>query len=479
MATPIPENEASFSLAELLAVTSGRCLRAWDPSLKFRGVVTDSRAAVSGKLFVALRGESFDGHAFLDRVFAAGAAGALVSRAETSGTERPLVHVEDTLAALGALGHGHRQRWGRELIAVGGSAGKTTTRSAITAVLDRVMPGACHYERGNLNNQVGVPMVLLGLRSEHRACVVEVGTNQTGEIPLLTRMAAPNVAVLTLIGLEHTEGLGDLDAIEEEEGALFQGLPPSGVAVGNGDDPRVRRQLELTPASSRITYGTREGADYRVLSRSAGTLGRARLVLEARGRTLEFDCALLGEPGALAAAAAVAVAEAVTGAPVHAELLSEALGRGPVGEPGRLVPVQLADGTLVLDDTYNANPASMLSSVRVAEEFARGLRAPLVLVLGEMRELGPLARTEHAALGREVAKFGPAAVCGVAGAMEDLVQAVRSCGISADFAPDAPAALAALEPRVSPGSVVLVKASRGIRAERIVEGFVTRRGRAA
>lgn len=477
MATPIPGNDAPFSLKEAARATGGELFGDAD---HVQGVTTDSRGDLAGKLFVALEGERFDGHDFVKAAVRAGAAAVLVSREVDAGAAAVL-RVPSTLDALGALARLHRRRWGGTMVAVGGSAGKTTTRSAISQVLDELFPGAVHFARGNLNNRVGVPMVLFGLRPEHRFAVVEIGTNTGGEVARLTEIVSPDVAVLTLIDIEHAEGLGDLDAIEAEEGALLSGVGPRATAIGNADDARVAHQLECSPASRKIGYGTAPGADYRLLARRARGLGAARLEVErpsSNGReVVRFDSGLVGAPGALAALAALAVADRLAPAPIDPSVVSKALATR--GEPGRLDPLVLADGTVLLDDTYNANPPSMKSSIEAARELAMLRGARLVLVLGEMRELGASSEREHKVLASAIAESGARALVAVAGDAELFVAPARAARIDAVFAPDAGSAVAPVLARVGAGDVVLIKASRGIGAERVVEGLVSAKGRAA
>ncbi len=475
MATPIPDNNAAFSLAEIAHATGGEVLAG--AARAVRGVTTDSRGNVAGKLFVALEGESFDGHDYAAQAAGAGAAALLVSREVQVPDEVTLVRVASTLEALGALARLHRHRWGGTLVAIGGSAGKTTTKSAVAAALEALMPGAVHARRGNLNNQVGVPMVLFGLGPEHRAAVVEIGTNQRGEVEKLAAVAEPDVALLTLIALEHAEGIGDLDAVEAEEGALLSALGRGSTAIGNVDDEHVRRQLEHSPAELKIGYGASARADYRLLSRVPHGLSGAELSIRRPSGDVGMDIGLCGLPGALAALAALAVADRVVGEPVDAARVAAAL--GDAGEPGRLSPLTLGDGTVVLDDSYNANPASVKSSVDAAREIAEARGARLVLVIGEMRELGDASPREHAQLGRELAGSGAAAWVLVGGDAELMLPPAREAGLDAVFAPDAALALPAVLERVRAGDVVLVKASRGVRAERIVEGLVQAKGRAA
>ncbi len=475
MATPIPSNRAAFTLEEIAAVTSGTVLASGGGCVS--GVVTDSRAPVQGQLFVALRGDAFDGHAFVATAIEAGAAGVLVERAVEVPQECLVVRVDDTLTALGQLASHHRRRWGGRVVAIGGSAGKTTTRGAVTALLEQVAPGTVAFERGNLNNRVGVPMVLLRIEAHHRMAVVEIGTNQTGEVSLLAELSDPNVAILTLVDLEHTEGLGDLDAIEREEGALLAAVGTAGAAVANVDDLRARRQLGRSRARTRLGYGRAADSSYRIAARQSVGLD-ASLIRVARPHAppLEFRCRLCGEPGALAATAAIAVVELMTGRSLGAAEVEAAFDAADVAEAGRLAPIELGDGTVVIDDTYNSNPASARSSIRTARELAAARGGRLVLVLGEMRELGRFSEREHRRLGADLVDSRPAFVVGVAGHAKYLVAEVRAAGLATEFAASAMAALNLLRWAARSGDVVLVKASRGLRAEEIVAGLVAAQG---
>ena len=477
MASVIPDNSASFSLFDVASITLGTLVGASGACV---GVTTDSRADLRGRLFVALRGERFDGHDFALQALAAGAAGVVVERT-VPGLDAQYVLVPSTLTALGALALAHRARWAKRIVGVAGSAGKTTTRSAITAVLGELLPGAVHFASGNLNNLIGVPMVLLGLTDEHRVGVVEIGTNAPGEVRALSTMAAPDVAVLTLIGLEHTEGLGDLDGIEREEGEIWSGLPAEGLAISNADDVRVQRTVAaLTPHRS-LSYGYAESANYRLRKRTPNALGGSRLEIARRTPfaqdVIQLETPLLGEAGAYATLAALAVGEWVSGAALEPARVAGAL--TSAGEPGRLTPLELADGTVVLDDSYNSNPASVLSSLKTAREIAQARGARLVLVLGEMRELGALSAEQHEQVGGSLAETGAALLLAVAGDAQRFVPAARRVGLDAHFAETAEQALSWLLEKLEPKDVVLVKASRGVRAERLVRGLIEAKGRAA
>jgi UDP-N-acetylmuramoyl-tripeptide--D-alanyl-D-alanine ligase len=469
MASAIPENRARFSLGEIARATGGELTGSAETIVE--GIVTDSRAALEGKLFIALPGERFDGHTFVSAALRGGARALVVER-DVGDVKAPVIRVESCYRALGQLAALHRQRWSGKLVAVAGSAGKTTTRACIGAMLEALSPGSVHQVAGNLNNRVGVPLVLLGLEDSHRLAVIEIGTNALGEVSELTELAKPDVAVLTLIGLEHTEGLGSIDAIEREEAALFDGLRSGAVAIGNVDDERVRRNLERAPAARRIGYGFEAFADYRVVERSVTASLRSRLsIRRPAAPDLSFETSLVGRAGAYALAAALAVGEACLGEPVQPSQLNRALETLGQGEPGRLTPVALENGMIVLDDSYNANPASLTSSVSAAAELARAAGRRLVLVLGEMRELGDDSPRLHREAGESLLGCGAEVVIGLSGDARWLIEPLVTKGARGEFAEDVEAAQRLLRELTESSDVVLVKASRGVRAERIVEGL--------
>jgi UDP-N-acetylmuramoyl-tripeptide--D-alanyl-D-alanine ligase len=473
MSAPLPTNRVELSLAEVARATGGE-LRGAD--LKICGVSTDSRADLSGALFLALVGERFDAHHFVEQARERGAAALLVERDVE--TTLPTVKVKSTLAALGALGALRRQTWGGKVVAVAGSAGKTTTRAALSALFEAVEPGAVHYVRGNFNNLIGVPLVLLSLSDRERIAVVEIGTNRPGEVAALTRMSTPDLGVLTLIGYEHTEGLGSLDGVELEEGALLAG---SRIAVGNGDDERVLTQLQHAPGC-RLSYGQGADVDYRfrVLAMSArGSHLEVGRVVAGRTLTTRFDISTLGDAGAYAACAALAAVETLLQRGVPAETCTRAFASSLASEAGRLCPVELSGGILLLDDTYNANPESVESSLRTARQLADQRQVELVLVLGEMRELGDLSASLHRRVGEAAAAHKPQLLLTVTGDARLISDVASAQGVNTEFVADADAAAELLLERLRGPAVVLVKASRGVRAEKVVERLIAAKGRAA
>jgi UDP-N-acetylmuramoyl-tripeptide--D-alanyl-D-alanine ligase len=481
MVTAIPQNRAPFTVDEIARATRGRVLRSGGAT---HGVCTDSRAVVEGSAFVALVGDKFDGHAFLDTAVAQGARTLIVSKDDVAATSAA-VWVNDTRVALGDLGRAHRLRWAaldhqagpRSLVAITGSAGKTTTKTALARVLSAASGGAVHATAGNLNNDVGVPMTLFGLEPEHRFAVVEVGTNARGEIENLAAISRPDVAILTLVAAAHTEGLGTVDDVAVEKGALLAALSPNGIAVVNGDDARAMAQLARSPARRTLAYGFGGGVDYRIVARDPLGLGGTALAIERAGSRIEVLSPLLGDAGALAVAASLAVVEALLARKLEGPELSAALAGLGAGGEGRLAPVALADGTLVIDDSYNANPASMRSSVRTAAEVARHDGRRLIVVLGEMRELGSVSGDEHADLGRFVAAHEDVdRVFAVGGDAQLVASEASAAGKLATFAADAEEAAHAVLGAVLAGDLVLVKGSRGVATEKVVRALVAQRG---
>jgi UDP-N-acetylmuramoyl-tripeptide--D-alanyl-D-alanine ligase len=486
MATPLPPNRAPFTLDEVLAATGGTLVAGG--ACRVEGVSTDSRHLAPGNAFVALRGERFDGHEHVARAAAAGATLAVVDRAVAPPDGMTLVRVDDTLRALGALARAHRQRWARNaagppraLVAVVGSVGKTTTRRA-TATLLAGLGRSVHASAGNLNNAVGVPVVLLGLEPHHDAAVVEIGTSSPGEVAYGASLAKPDVAVLTRIAIEHSEGLGGLDDIAREEGSIFAALGPGGCAVANADDEHCAAQLSLARAR-RLSYGRAASAEVRLEGREprglVGSLLRVALPGPAGDppRAHAFHTPLLGEAGAYATLAALAAAQAVAPGAVEGVSLERAL--APLArerEPGRLWPHLLGDGTVVIDDSYNANTASVAAGLEAARELASALVRRLVVVLGEMRELGPLAEAEHDEVARLAVAAAPAALVAVAGEARRFHERAAAAGLPSAFAPDAGAAADTLERFVQPGDIVFVKGSRGVGLDALVERLQKTRG---
>lgn len=473
MATPIPRNQAHFSVAEILTLTGGAVVQGAGVD-RVTNVSTDTRVLDPGGAFVAIGG----GHDHLATAMDRGACVAIVEREAKIPEGLLVIRVASTVAALGDLARAFTRSWrasgaDKRVVAITGSAGKTTTRVATQALLDRLFPGEVHASSGNLNNRVGLPMVLFGLAPSYRIALVEIGTNRPGEIAELTRIAEPNAGAITLVAAAHTEELLSLDGVAVEKGALLYGLSNDGSALGNGDDHRVRRLVAAAPAARRATWGTTPGCHVRITQREPVAITRSRVALDVAGRSITFETSLLGEAGALACAAAVAIAEVGLGAEVDSSIASRAFGAAGEGG-GRLAPRELPGGPAVIDDSYNANPASTGASIRAAAEIARAAKRRLVLVLGEMRELGAESHAGHDEVGRAAAASGAAMVIAVRGDAERIARSAAEGGVEATFTERVEDAAALLLQRARPGDLILVKGSRSTGTERIVAAMSAR-----
>jgi UDP-N-acetylmuramoyl-tripeptide--D-alanyl-D-alanine ligase len=478
MATPIPENRARFSVEEIVRAAGGTAADL-DPALKIEGIWTDSRAAPKNGLFVALVGLAHDGH---DYAAKARERGALVLVARGRGIEGPRIEVDDTLIALGAIARYfvERETAGRDvpILAIGGAAGKTTTKTLAAAAVSALF-GETLVTAGNLNNRIGVPMTLFTLTPRHQAVVLEHGTSERGEIAALVRISAPDVGLVVNVGVEHSEGLGGLEEIADEEANLL--FAARKFAVANGDDPLLAERAERASAR-KLYFGGGARAGVRIAGRSLEHDGSAIVRLELRDPTLLADGSprelrvptrLLGEHAALNIAAAVAAALALRGRPAtEAELTSVSRAIATVeAVPGRLRPIP-ANELLVIDDSYNANPRSVRAALATAREVADRRRSRLVIALGDMLELGSLSAAEHDGVVRAADGSGAAAlvIVGIetAQAAARLGENLRTPCMAFLTSVEAAAEIAGV---VSPHDVLLVKGSRGMRMERLIEAL--------
>jgi UDP-N-acetylmuramoyl-tripeptide--D-alanyl-D-alanine ligase len=477
MATAIPTNEASFSAHELALASGGELTRGSDGAVRVVGVVTDSRVVVAGNAFVALAGERVDGHDFLGVAILRGASVVVVERGRpVPAGDVAVVEVNDVLEAFGRIARAHLRRWrgrsARRVAAVTGSAGKTTTKELILAILGAI--GPCHGTRGNLNNRVGLPAVALALRDEAYA-VFELGMSVEGEIAALAQIVQPDVAVLLNVGVAHAEGFGgSREAIAREKGAIFEALSPDGVAVVNIDDDAVQDQLSRTRAR-RVGFGASQGADVRLLRREASAAG-SRVSVERRGHLLEVELAAYGDAVALDLVAAIAAADATVGRELPPEVIARAIAAWRPPE-SRSVAFELGGDVLVLDDSYNANPASMRAAFATLEELRVAGRRRAIAVLGEMRELGPISDAEHDALGAELARRRFDLVIGCGGAIDATLRRAEASGLAVRYATDALEAGALLADEVRAGDVVLFKGSRTAGVERALDVLIGRHPR--
>lgn len=478
MATPIPANTAPLDARTAAEATGGRVVRLRRGRIA-RGITTDSRAVTPGCAFVALRGERQDGHAYADAAIDAGAVLLVVEAGRTSSADSraDVVEVADTLSAWGAIARAHLRAWRRGnpagcLAAITGSAGKTTTKELCAAIVRAV--GPCHATRGNLNNRIGVPAVALEVESSHRFVLLEMGMSVRGELAALGAIAEPDVGTITNIGLAHAGGVGgSIEDVAHEKGFLFEAVRPGGVVVANADDSAVLRELRRAPSARVVTFGATEGADYRLVSRQPlGADGSVVSVRRPGSGTTSFRLPLVGEAAAIDFVAALATAEAMASTPLEEGVIASAL-RTVSSIAGRMHVRRLGGGVLLVDDTYNASPAAMRAALATLSEVGGGRR---VVILGEMKELGQSSAQEHELLGRAVADAGVALMVSCGGLADATARDAQGRGVTVILARDAEeAALLAVE-RVCAGDAVLVKASRSVGAERVVEALIGARG---
>ncbi|WP_294198730.1 UDP-N-acetylmuramoyl-tripeptide--D-alanyl-D-alanine ligase [uncultured Sphingomonas sp.] len=427
------------------------------------GVAFDSREVGERDLFVALTGEQTDGHRFLDQAFAQGASGAIVSQPAT----HPAVRVDDTFAALENLARAARARVAGKVIGVTGSVGKTSTKEALFAALSRAPGIRAHRSVKSYNNHTGVPLSLARMPADTDLAVLEMGMNHPGELAHLTTLVRPHVALVTAIAPAHTEFFPDESAIADAKGEIFQGLEPGGTAIIPFDSPHRDRLIAAAkPYAGRIvTFGMNREADVNAADAMTVRGGGSFVSARVGGRQLSFTIAQPGRHWVSNALAVLAVADAV-----GADLALAGLALGELGGlPGRgaRVTVRVGDGdAVVIDESYNANPASMRATLAVlAQESGRHLA-----VLGEMRELGDGSAAFHAGLADDVIAARVEAAVLVGQAMRPLAEALEG---RLDFVhvPDATQALDRLRARVRPGDVVLVKGSNGVGLSRLVSGL--------
>ena len=428
---------------------------------EFMRVTTDSRTLRPGDLFVAIRGERFDGHDFVDQALCGGAAGALINSdsAARFGSDGRCVAVRDTRLALGQLARGWRTRFALPLIAVVGSNGKTTVTQMIASILRELAGAAAFHTEGNLNNDIGLPLTLLRLRPQHSFGVVELGMNHRGEIAYLSGIARPTVALVNNAQREHQEFMESVEDVAVENASIFDFLPFDGTAIINADDPHAEFFRERAAARKTLSFGIQQPADVR------GTMGDAafgsHLELSAAAGQVQVTLRIAGRHNAMNALAAAAAALAA-GVPLPV------VGRGlaafvPVA--GRLAKSMLPNGAVVLDDTYNANP----DSVRAAIDVLHGIGGRRVLVLGRMAEVGEQGPAFH----REVGAYArQCAIDTLYTLGPETAAAALAFGAGAETFADVAAVIEATRAIAVAGTTVLVKGSRSARMERVVHALV-------
>ena len=417
------------------------------------GWSVDTRTQNPGDVYFALRGPNFDGHDFVPRAIARGAAGVVVEH--SAGMPDELL-VKDTLGALQELGAWARMGWGGRVVGVTGSAGKTTTKDAIAHLLAVEM--RVGRTVGNFNNHVGVPLSILRLPGDCRAAVLEMGMNHAGEIRDLAGIAKPDIGVVTNVGYAHVEFFESIEGVAAAKRELIEALPPDGVAVLNADDPRVAKFRDVHPGRS-VTFGFSEGADARAEGFDGGHF---------RAMGVDFETGMTGRHAVMNLLAAIAVAGEFGIAP---ERLREPVRTFTVGDMrGERLE---RNGMVIWNDCYNANPEAMQSMIDVLRETPAQRR---IAVLGEMLELGQAARALHRQVGCYAAKRGIDFLIGVRGNAREMIDAAVGAGLTANaayFFEDPADAGEFLRGVAKPGDALLFKGSRGVKVEKALESFLS------
>ena len=442
------------TVAALCAAVGGKLLSG-DSAAVVTGVTTDSRAASDGQLFIPLTGERFDGHAYIDGALSAGAAGCLTARVpETMQPGKFYIQVADTRLALKALAAWYRSRFTLPVVQITGSAGKTTTKEMVAAVLSR------RYDtlktQANFNNDIGTPLTLLGLAPQHQAAVIETGMNHFGEIRYLGEMVRPDIAVITNVGDAHIENLGNTrQGILQAKCEIFENLAPDGIAVLNGDDPLLDT---VTLPQTILRCGRGEGCSVRVTDvDDRGIEGIACTVTTAKASYR----LMTASPGGfmiypMAMAAAIGEALGLTGEEIAAGVAAYV----PTGS--RMHIIRLPEGRLLIDDCYNANPQAMTEALRLLAVTQTRRRAA---VLGDMGELGELTVSAHRAIGALTGELHLDSVIAIGEKARDIA----SAALNAQWFPSVEDALPAVRAAFTGGTAMLVKASHAMHFENIVK----------
>ena len=441
-------------LSEAALATRGQLIGA---DVEFCCVGTDSRAIKKGQLFVALKGENFDGHEYAAQSLEQGASAVLVSKASNVS---PAVVVEDTRLALGDLASHWRAKFDMPVVAITGSNGKTTVKEMLAAILKVATADDASVlaTQGNLNNDIGLPMTMLNLGKQHRYAVLEMGMNHTGELSYLSNLAKPNVALVNNAGTAHIGELGSLEAIANAKGEIFEGLADGGTAIINADDVFANLWKNLASKHQQVTFGLKAKAD--VTAKYELHAASSDLELIAPNGTVKFT---LPAPGLHNVSNALAAASAALALNVLLENIATGLSNF-AGVKGRLQTKQGFAGAKVIDDTYNANPMSMKAAIDVLKASV-GQR---IFVMGDMAELGADAASMHA----EIGAYAKTAGIEKFYALGELTKnAVTAFGANAMHFGTVEALAESLKSIMNAETTVLVKGSRSMRMERVVDAI--------
>lgn len=427
--------------------------------VNFSSVTTDSRKLLSGSLFVALRGENFDGHDFITQCFEQGAVAAMVQTGSMISqlSPKPLLQVDDTRLGLGDLAANWRGKFDIPLAAITGSNGKTTVKEMLAAILRSASTEASVLAtEGNLNNDIGMPLTLLKLYAAHRFAVLEMGMNHPGEISYLSRIAQPTVALVNNASAAHLQGLGSVESVARAKGEIFEGLSDKGIAVINADDPHAGLWQQLAEKRTQLLFGLQPTAD--ISADFALQSTASELDLKTPAGSIHFKLAVPGLHNVKNALAASAAAFAMN---ISLQNIASGL-ESFQGVKGRLQHKRGCCGCTVIDDTYNANPASMRAAISVLANMP----GQKVFVMGDMGELGTDAAALHIEIGMEAKKAGISRLYTLG---EMSLGAASAFGAGAVHSDSAEALSKTLKDTLNGDTTVLVKGSRFMRMERVVE----------
>jgi len=423
---------------------------------EFNSISIDSRAIKKGDCFIAIKGEVFDGHDFIADVANINAAVVVLDRDVDTGI--PVIKVKDTRQALKDIASFYRENAHIPVAAITGSCGKTTTRALLENILKQ--KGDVLASKKSFNNDIGLPLTLIQLKPTHDFLVLEIGTNHPGEIANLTTIAKPTVSVITMVAPVHVEHFGSVDAIAREKGDIYAGLSGDGIAVINADDPFADAWKKTAKSHHVITFGCAKKSDVMARDIKIALNGKTTFTLVLPNESTEIHLPLLGEHNVMNALAAVAVAYAL-------EIPIDAIKKGletVQPEYGRLVEKKGFAGAIIIDDSYNANPASVKAAINLITH-----RSPnTILVLGDMKELGEHAAEMHADVGTFAKSRGLKKLF-CYGTM--TAETVKAFGKNAQHFDDYETLIQSLKPHLSPEVLVLVKGSRSMKMETVVDAI--------
>jgi len=463
----VQENKVLTTAGKILSPIKGELLRG-SRDRSFFGISTDSRTVGKGQLFWALKGETFDGHDFVKEAIKRGAAGAVVDKDWTldlpANTRASIIGVRDTLKALGDLAREWRRGFDARVAAITGSGGKTTTKEMICAILS--LEGLTLKNEGNFNNLIGLPLSLFLLDKSHRYAVLEMGMNRPGEIGRLTKIADPDIGLITNVGRAHLEGVGSVEGVAKAKVELLDKMAPRALAILNGDD-RILMQAAAAFRKKPVTFG--QGLQNTVRADKIRSLGREGFSFDIHWRG-KFFSVRLRVPGYHNVYNALAAAAIALSLDVPKDRIQEGLGQFE-GVKGRFKVMPLANGSLLIDDTYNSNPSSLRLSLESLKALAPKDRK-VIVGLGEMLELGEETETSHVEAGEMVAEAGADWLVALGDHASEVIRGAVDKGFPRRRAirvKDHKEMGAKILELMKPGDLVFLKASRRIGLERVAE----------